>query len=44
MYTKIENIKVVGVAATVSNNWQSLFDASEEEPELYLNIIKGKIK
>ena len=40
MYTTINGIKVIGMAAAVSNTWQSLYDASEEDPELIRKFIK----
>ena len=40
MDTRIDNISVIGMAAAVSNNWQSLYDASEEDPALIKKFIK----
>lgn len=40
MYTTVDGIKVIGMAAAVSNTWQSLYDASEEDPELIKKFIK----
>lgn len=40
MFTEVDGIRVAGIAAAVSNFWQSLYDASDEDPELIRKFIK----
>lgn len=40
MYTELKSIRVIGMAAAVSNTWQSLYDVSDEDPELIKKFIK----
>lgn len=40
MFTKIVNTRIAGMAAAVSNNWESLYDISEESEELIKKFVK----
>ena len=40
MFTKILNTHIAGIAAAVSNNWESLYDVAEESEELIKKFVK----
>ena len=40
MFTKIKNVRVVGIAAAVSNVWESIRDVSNESESLILKFKK----
>ena len=42
MYSKINNIKVEGIAAAVSNRWDSVMEFSDEDEKILKKFINNK--